>query len=914
MVNSLQHYIVPLLILIIAYSLGSHSVDAQPNNRIRIHDTDIFLSGGNVAWINFARDIGPGTTRLDLFEEMFREMHEHGGNSFRLWLHTNGSSSPEFNGTGAEAVVTGPGEGTIEDLRAILDIAYFYNIGLKLCLWSFDMLQTGQSGVDGDRNIALLTDDEKTEAYITNALIPMVDSLKGHPAILAWEIFNEPEGMTTQFGWTPRRVSMADVQRFVNLTAGAIRRTDPDVLITNGSWSFRASSDVTPEGVTGSFINYYRDDRLIEAGGDSLGYLDFYSVHYYEHFGIVQSPFHIEASFWQLDKPIVIAEFFLYDNHDQQVDFIYGVPWWEAYKRLYDRGYAGALGWQWFDNWTNRQPEWRNWPRILENIASMRDDYRSDVDLQLPGLRARFSVFPEGIEAGEKSTLTWIVRGAETVTLNDEPVAYEDTIDVFPAETTTYILTAEDSNGITEQWEMTVTVLDPMFVNRAFQKPVVASSIETSGHRATFVNDGNPDTRWSSLYQDDQWIYIDLLDAYDVHLIVLDWEVAYGASYNIDISFDGVVWETIYEEREGTGTIDSVAIEAPVPARFVRMHGLVRGTQWGFSLWEIEIYGILSDQQPPKISITAPIENAFLEAYQPVTIKANVQTGTSAIMLVDFFINDESVGSSPEEPYEFIWENPEEGDYSVYAVARDYVFDIQSLPRNVLISPEAESIRFEAENAIRTGSTEVISAPAASGGAFVRMQDATNSTLTWENIQINDTGIYGLRIGFRLPFDDPKGQHIHVNDTVYEEIMFTGPLDTWLTLNMNIELVSGSNTVMIEGYWGWMDFDYIEVRGKNLPVNVQTREEKTYTFSLEQNYPNPFNPTTTIGYTLGNDSHVVLEVYNLVGRKVAVLVDERQRAGTYHIDFDGSKLASGVYVYRLSTNGLIHTKRMILIK
>ena len=64
------------------------------------------------------------------------QMHDHGGNAMRLWLHTDGTSTPEFDSSG---YVMGPGINTIEDLKAILDSAWRREIGLKLCLWSFEI-------------------------------------------------------------------------------------------------------------------------------------------------------------------------------------------------------------------------------------------------------------------------------------------------------------------------------------------------------------------------------------------------------------------------------------------------------------------------------------------------------------------------------------------------------------------------------------------------------------------------------------------------------------------------------------------------------------------------------------------------------------------------------------------------------
>ncbi len=84
--------------------------------------------------------------------------------------------------------------------------------------------------------------------------------------------------------------------------------------------------------------------------------------------------------------------------------------------------------------------------------------------------------------------------------------------------------------------------------------------------------------------------------------------------------------------------------------------------------------------------------------------------------------------------------------------------------------------------------------------------------------------------------------------------------------------------------------------------------------TLEPNYPNPFNPTTTIRYSLGTSSRVLLTVYDLLGRKVATLVEENQVAGRYSVDFGAASLASGVYLYRLQVGGYTQTRKMMLVR
>jgi len=85
-------------------------------------------------------------------------------------------------------------------------------------------------------------------------------------------------------------------------------------------------------------------------------------------------------------------------------------------------------------------------------------------------------------------------------------------------------------------------------------------------------------------------------------------------------------------------------------------------------------------------------------------------------------------------------------------------------------------------------------------------------------------------------------------------------------------------------------------------------------FSLSQNFPNPFNPRTIINYQLSMFSFVSIKVYDVLGNEVVELVNEKQNAGSYSVEFDGSGFASGIYFYRLETGSFVDTKKMTLIK
>lgn len=86
------------------------------------------------------------------------------------------------------------------------------------------------------------------------------------------------------------------------------------------------------------------------------------------------------------------------------------------------------------------------------------------------------------------------------------------------------------------------------------------------------------------------------------------------------------------------------------------------------------------------------------------------------------------------------------------------------------------------------------------------------------------------------------------------------------------------------------------------------------TFLLAQNYPNPFNPTTTIRFSVPNDCHATLKVFDVLGREVATLVNEARAAGSYAETFDASKISSGTYFYRIEAGNFVQTKRMMIIR
>jgi hypothetical protein len=144
----------------------------------------------------------------------------------------------------------------------------------------------------------------------------------------------------------------------------------------------------------------------------------------------------------------------------------------------------------------------------------------------------------------------------------------------------------------------------------ALHQPAFASSLENSGDPATNAVDGNTSTRWSSAFSDPQWIYVDLQTTNNITEVILNWENAYGKSYQIQVSTDAVNWTNIYSTTSGAGGIEDLTGLSGV-GRYVRMYGTARGTQFGYSLWEFEVFGTpFAPTNPPTLAtVNASIVN-----------------------------------------------------------------------------------------------------------------------------------------------------------------------------------------------------------------------------------------------------------------------------------------------------------------
>ncbi|WP_394838026.1 discoidin domain-containing protein [Pendulispora rubella] len=142
----------------------------------------------------------------------------------------------------------------------------------------------------------------------------------------------------------------------------------------------------------------------------------------------------------------------------------------------------------------------------------------------------------------------------------------------------------EPSSGVAESKALAVCGA----TNAALNRPTTSSSQENDTFSAGAATDGNAGTRWSSAFSDPQWLQVDLASNQSICGIQLNWEAAYARAYQIQTSSDGVNWNTVYNTTTGAGGTEVLTVSGN--GRYVRMYGTARGTAYGYSLWDFQVF------------------------------------------------------------------------------------------------------------------------------------------------------------------------------------------------------------------------------------------------------------------------------------------------------------------------------------
>jgi hypothetical protein len=205
--------------------------------------------------------------------------------------------------------------------------------------------------------------------------------------------------------------------------------------------------------------------------------------------------------------------------------------------------------------------------------------------------------------------------------------------------------------------------------NLALHKSVFVSSEFSPQFAGRFAVDGDPGTRWSSAFSDPQWIYVDLEQTVAVGEVILRWETAYGADYQVQMSNDAVTWTTIRSVTGGDGGVDDLA-GLSGSGRFLRILGTRRGTEWGYSLFELEVYGAPDTPQLTDLARHHPAVASSVAFGSASYVPANAVDGNPATRWSSEFSDDQWIYVDLSEIYtvnEVIlrWETAFGADYQV---------------------------------------------------------------------------------------------------------------------------------------------------------------------------------------------------------------------------------------------------------
>jgi beta-glucanase (GH16 family) len=191
---------------------------------------------------------------------------------------------------------------------------------------------------------------------------------------------------------------------------------------------------------------------------------------------------------------------------------------------------------------------------------------------------------------GTISSYAWTrISGPNTPTLSGATTA---TLSVSGTVAGTYVfrLTVTDNGALTASDDVTLTVNPAATVNLALLKPVTVSSIEAVGTPGSAAVDGVATSRWSSAFSDPQWLYVDLGATYSISQVKITWEAAYGRDYVVEVSPNASTWSPLRTVTGNTALVNDLT-GLSGSGRYVRVYGTTRGTPYGYSIYELEVYG-----------------------------------------------------------------------------------------------------------------------------------------------------------------------------------------------------------------------------------------------------------------------------------------------------------------------------------
>ncbi|MHB8578862.1 MAG: T9SS type A sorting domain-containing protein [Ignavibacteriaceae bacterium] len=205
-----------------------------------------------------------------------------------------------------------------------------------------------------------------------------------------------------------------------------------------------------------------------------------------------------------------------------------------------------------------------------------------------------------------------------------------------------------------------------------------------------------------------------------------------------------------------------------------------------------------------------------------------------------------------------------------------------------------------------------------SSGMDVKYIDSLNEFVAVSDVGIQGAGVYSLTSTDGINWSGGAPPYLSQDPNAYicHNPGFIGTDQGHGWSNMYVTYGASQEAITPTEYYT-RELEYSSWHISNNSPKIRVKQENSnaqVSFSLSQNYPNPFNPSTEIKYSVAKSGLVTLKVYNLLGQEVETLINQEQKAGNYIVNFNASRLASGVYMYRIQSTDISIIKKMALLK
>jgi hypothetical protein len=448
---------------------------------------------------------------------------------------------------------------------------------------------------------------------------------------------------------------------------------------------------------------------------------------------------------------------------------------------------------------------------------------------------------------------------------------------------------ANNSCGAGAASNLTVTV-GATSSNLALGKTTFTSSVEAAGLEGGKAVDGSATTRWASTYADPSWIYVDLGSSYSVNRVKITWEAAYGKDYQVQVSADASAWTTIKTVTGNTAlTNDWTGLSGT--GRYVRMYGTARGSAWGYSIYELEVYGTSG--------CTLPAQPGTISGNTSVTAGTSQTYSIAAVSGATSYTWTLPSGWSGSSTSTSITATAGSAGGTISVKANNACGSSATRTLSVTVSGTGFTSRIEAENYLFMAG--IITETCSEGGLDVGSFDA-NDWMSY-NITIPSAGTYkvsyrvsSIYTGKTLRFEKDSGSTLLGTATIPN----TGNWQLYTTVSQNVTLPAGTYAVGLTTYTGGLNINWFEITN-NLTgrVAAEVAMEDDVNVIL---HPNPV--TSMLNVKADAYKGGVLKIMDAAGKE--------HLSRTFNNDaVDVSVLPTGLYILKLSKDKHATVKKFI---